>query len=139
MVLPIAKAIVEVHGGSLSVISERGRGSVFSFTLPIGSQLISNPCKFPSEAETICETRCGTRGDCWEVCNAFTQVQRKYGQQPRGDSFARIPLSERDECSELVDFNGRTSLEAQMVDCVICRYWSDRLEEAEHTVSSKAQ
>jgi two-component system sensor histidine kinase KdpD len=35
MGLPIAKAIVEAHGGSLSVISERGCGSVFSFTLPI--------------------------------------------------------------------------------------------------------
>jgi two-component system sensor histidine kinase KdpD len=35
MGLPIAKAIVEAHGGSLSVMSERGCGSVFSFTLPI--------------------------------------------------------------------------------------------------------
>lgn len=35
MGLPIAKTIVEAHGGTLSVISERGHGSVFSFTLPI--------------------------------------------------------------------------------------------------------
>jgi two-component system sensor histidine kinase KdpD len=34
MGLPIAKAIVEAHGGSLSLTSQRGRGSVFSFTLP---------------------------------------------------------------------------------------------------------
>jgi two-component system sensor histidine kinase KdpD len=40
MGLPIAKAIVEAHGGSLCVWSERGRGSVFSFTLPIDPQLI---------------------------------------------------------------------------------------------------
>lgn len=35
MGLPIAKAIVEAHGGSISLTSQRGRGSVFSFTLPI--------------------------------------------------------------------------------------------------------
>ena len=35
MGLPIAKAIVEAHGGSISVTSQLGHGSVFSFTLPI--------------------------------------------------------------------------------------------------------
>ena len=35
MGLPIAKAIVEAHGGSISVTSQRGHGSVFSFTLPV--------------------------------------------------------------------------------------------------------
>jgi two-component system sensor histidine kinase KdpD len=34
MGLPIAKAIVEAHGGSISLTSQRGQGSVFSFTLP---------------------------------------------------------------------------------------------------------
>jgi two-component system sensor histidine kinase KdpD len=35
MGLPIAKAIVEAHGGSMSLTSQRGYGSVFSFTLPV--------------------------------------------------------------------------------------------------------
>ncbi len=34
MGLPIAKAIVEAHGGTISLTSQRGNGSVFSFTLP---------------------------------------------------------------------------------------------------------
>lgn len=52
MGLPIAKAIIEAHGGSLNVISERGRGSVFSFTLPIDPQLSgSHKSSAPSENE----------------------------------------------------------------------------------------
>jgi two-component system sensor histidine kinase KdpD len=35
MGLPIAKAIVEAHGGTINLTSQRGHGSVFSFTLPI--------------------------------------------------------------------------------------------------------
>ena len=34
MGLPIAKAIIEAHGGSMSLTSQLGHGSVFSFTLP---------------------------------------------------------------------------------------------------------
>lgn len=35
MGLPIARAIVEAHGGSISMTSQRNHGSVFTFTLPI--------------------------------------------------------------------------------------------------------
>ena len=35
MGLPIAKAIVVAHGGTISVTSQLGHGSVFSFTLPL--------------------------------------------------------------------------------------------------------
>jgi two-component system, OmpR family, sensor histidine kinase KdpD len=35
MGLPIAKAIVEAHGGTLGVVSQLGKGSVFSCSLPI--------------------------------------------------------------------------------------------------------
>ena len=35
MGLPIAKAIIEAHGGSIGVVSQVGKGSVFSFSLPI--------------------------------------------------------------------------------------------------------
>jgi two-component system sensor histidine kinase KdpD len=34
MGLPIAKAIVEAHGGTIGVTSQLGQGSVFTFTLP---------------------------------------------------------------------------------------------------------
>ena len=35
MGLPIAKAIVEAHGGAIGVVSQLGHGSVFTFTLPL--------------------------------------------------------------------------------------------------------
>ena len=38
MGLAIAKAVVEAHGGSIDVTSQLGYGSVFSFTLPVGSR-----------------------------------------------------------------------------------------------------
>ncbi|MGB9067054.1 MAG: ATP-binding protein [Candidatus Acidiferrales bacterium] len=41
MGLPIAKAIVEAHGGTISVTSQLGHGSVFSFTLPADRSRVS--------------------------------------------------------------------------------------------------
>ena len=35
MGLPIAKAIIAAHKGTISVTSQLGHGSVFSFTLPV--------------------------------------------------------------------------------------------------------
>jgi signal transduction histidine kinase len=37
MGLAIAKAIVELHGGTIGVTSQVGRGSVFHFSLPLAS------------------------------------------------------------------------------------------------------
>jgi two-component system phosphate regulon sensor histidine kinase PhoR len=37
--LAIARHLVELHGGRLRVVSEPGRGSRFSFALPVGSEL----------------------------------------------------------------------------------------------------
>src|SRR6202171_59980 len=38
MGLPIAKAIIAAQGGTISVMSQLGQGSVFSFTLPVADQ-----------------------------------------------------------------------------------------------------
>jgi two-component system sensor histidine kinase KdpD len=35
MGLPIAKAIIEAHGGTISVVSQLGKGSVFTISLPV--------------------------------------------------------------------------------------------------------
>jgi len=37
MGLAISKAIVELHGGTIGVTSQVGRGSVFYFSLPLAS------------------------------------------------------------------------------------------------------
>jgi PAS domain S-box-containing protein len=36
--LAISKAIVEAHGGTMEVLSERGAGSMFAFTIPLGTR-----------------------------------------------------------------------------------------------------
>jgi two-component system sensor histidine kinase KdpD len=53
MGLPIAKAIVEAHGGSLSVTSSLGQGSVFSFTLPVDRQIMFSRDKYHSRARCV--------------------------------------------------------------------------------------
>lgn len=39
--LSIAKAIIDAHGGSLSVESALGQGTVFSFTLPVQPAMVA--------------------------------------------------------------------------------------------------
>jgi two-component system sensor histidine kinase KdpD len=43
MGLPIAKAIVDAHGGTIGVTSQLGQGSVFSFSLPIAASPRGDP------------------------------------------------------------------------------------------------
>lgn len=52
MGLPIAKTIVEAHGGSLGVASKRGSGCVFSFTLPSSPRTIPCAAVFAKTPET---------------------------------------------------------------------------------------
>lgn len=41
MGLAIAKAVVEAHGGTITVVSQLGQGSVFSFTMPLKPKISS--------------------------------------------------------------------------------------------------
>jgi len=52
MGLAIAKVIVEAHGGSISVVSQMGSGSVFSFSLPLEKTATSFGVVIPIETQT---------------------------------------------------------------------------------------
>src|SRR5262249_38564116 len=41
--LPISKAIVEAHGGTIAVTSQLNHGSVFTFTLPASRDGVERP------------------------------------------------------------------------------------------------
>jgi two-component system sensor histidine kinase KdpD len=43
MGLPISKAIVEAHGGTIGVTSQLHHGSVFTFTLPVVRDGVERP------------------------------------------------------------------------------------------------
>jgi signal transduction histidine kinase len=45
--LAIAKAIIEAHGGTISVESEPGKGSVFSFSLPLADEPVETVNPYP--------------------------------------------------------------------------------------------
>jgi DNA-binding response OmpR family regulator/two-component sensor histidine kinase len=58
--LTIVKSLVEMHGGTVSVVSEPGIGSTFSFTIPIGVSLAKEVA--PRLDEAISEAALATSG-----------------------------------------------------------------------------
>lgn len=67
--LAISRQLIELHGGSLSVASEPGKGSVFSFTLPIA---LSDPAGSRYEAAPAA----GANDEFWHYLEQKAQARR---------------------------------------------------------------
>ena len=51
--LSITKSLVELHGGAITVVSEPGKGSTFSFNLPISEESAERPWVAPAPLQGI--------------------------------------------------------------------------------------
>jgi two-component system sensor histidine kinase ChiS len=74
--LGIAKRLVELHGGAIEVSSEAGKGSTFSFTMPIGKEQGKNALVSRNSAGTFEEEKVSERF----IAAAAEQRQNRDGQ-----------------------------------------------------------
>ena len=71
--LTVTKQLVELHGGAISVISELGKGSTFSFTLPI-SKISKNELEHTGFAEIQAEKVSTSVEDVSSDTNSSTNI-----------------------------------------------------------------
>ncbi|WP_027085628.1 hybrid sensor histidine kinase/response regulator [Cohnella panacarvi] len=70
--LGIARRLVELHGGTIAVESELGKGSVFSFTIPAsdGRSSVRRPVMLETESDAVASGRFENDRSNWETAAA---------------------------------------------------------------------